>query len=140
MTSIMEVQEVPFNASEKIISDTSFKNEYLPKYGIQRYMLDYNDTKYHLESRGNKMDLIMPYFRRVSKDFNRVELSESVLSGMPRIKNTRIPVNLIISCFRDGMSIEEIMEDYNISNADIIEALDFVVAVMTRPYMDDKSD
>lgn len=78
----------------------------------------------------------MPYLKGVSKDFNRVRLNESILSGMPVIKNTRISINLLIACIRDGMTLEEIKDNYNITNADIIDALEFIIAVLTI-YMDE---
>jgi len=131
-----EEHDVYFNVIDEFMpkKETVFiENEYLS--GIKRNTLDYNDTKYQLESRENKMDHIVPFFKEISKNFNRIELDESILSGMPTIKNTRIPVNLIVTCLRDGMTLDEVIEDYNVSNKDVTEALEFIIDILTRPYM-----
>lgn len=135
---LKDVQEVSFGPYKVPLPEekSSFVNEY-GSLGIKGEILDYNDVKHPLESRENKLDHVLSYLKKVSKRFNRIELEESVLSGMPTIQTTRIPVNLIIACLRDGMTINDIEKDYNISNADILEALEFTIEVLTRAYMDE---
>lgn len=53
---------------------------------------------------------------------NRMELSElygervvrvpGVLGGKPTVKGTRISVDLVVTCFAGGMSIDEVLIDY----------------------------
>ena len=59
------------------------------------------------------------------------------MSGMPCIYGTRIPVSLIISCLKDGLSIENIAEDYKLTKNQIIAALNYVEDILDRPYMEE---
>jgi len=116
----------------------SFEKD-IPFLSMKGDTLEYIDTKekYQFETRETEVEQIRSYFKKLSTDFNHIDLNESIISGMPVIRNTRIPVSLIISCLKDNMTIDEITEDYNISNADIVEALEFTIELLKRPYMDE---
>ena len=43
----------------------------------------------------------------------RIVMDPKVMSGKPVIKGTRIPVDLIVRLVAQGMSFEEILEDYS---------------------------
>ena len=53
---------------------------------------------------------------------------------MPVMKGTRIPVSLIVACFRDGMTLEEISNSYNVTLEDIEIAMDFVIKLLDFPF------
>ena len=105
---------------------------------ISTLPLDYTVINTQYESRDKSMGDVTKYFKEVIQDFSRIEIDHSILSGMPRIKDTRIPIDLIIACIKDGMSLEEIKEDYAIKSKDIEEALNFVIEILNRPYMEGK--
>ena len=43
---------------------------------------------------------------------NRIEVNPEVMVGKPVIKGTRIPVELILRMLSQGISVEEILEEY----------------------------
>mgnify|MGYP002423697205 CR=1 FL=1 len=51
------------------------------------------------------------------------------MSGVPIIKNTHIPVSLIIACLRDTMPIGEICQEYNLTFCQVAGALDYVIDI-----------
>lgn len=131
----LEQKTIPF---ENNGSNIPFEKN-IPFLSMKGDTLEYIDTKekYQFETRETEVEQIRSYFKKLSTDFNHIDLNESIISGMPVIRNTRIPVSLIISCLKDNMTIDEITEDYNISNADIVEALEFTIELLKRPYMDE---
>lgn len=55
---------------------------------------------------------------------NRVVVDPEVMGGKPIIRGTRIPVDQIIRLLGEGMSVENILEDYpHLSKKDIRAAL-----------------
>jgi len=55
---------------------------------------------------------------------DRIVVDPKVMVGKPIIKETRIPVDAIIKRIAEGMSIEELLEEYpNITKKDIKAAL-----------------
>jgi uncharacterized protein (DUF433 family) len=54
---------------------------------------------------------------------NRIVIDPEIQHGKPIIKGTRIPVSCIIGGFAGGMTKEEIMQEYEISEEDIRAAL-----------------
>jgi len=72
---------------------------------------------------------VVDYFNETIKNYNK-----AVLGNAPAIKGTRIPISLIIACFRDNMTIEEISENYNISKESIEIAIDFVIQLLDFPF------
>ncbi|MDZ7691367.1 MAG: DUF433 domain-containing protein [Balneolaceae bacterium] len=62
----------------------------------------------------------------------RVKWQEHIVSdpeairGKPRIKNTRIPVSLILEYLADGKTIDEIIKEFpDLSHEDIAACLDY---------------
>lgn len=75
------------------------------------------------------------YFNETMKSYDKVvSMNKKVLSNVPAIKGTRIPISLIIACFRDDMTIEEISKNYNISRESIEIAMDFVIQLLDFPF------
>ena len=57
----------------------------------------------------------------------RVVVDPQVMVGKPVIKGTRIPVDLIVRLLAQGMTTEEILEDYpQLKKEDIKAALEYV--------------
>lgn len=78
---------------------------------------------------------VIDYFNETIKNYNKaVSMNKAVLSNAPAIKGTRITISLIIACFRDNMTIEEISENYNISRESIEIAIDFVIQLLDFPF------
>jgi uncharacterized protein (DUF433 family) len=56
---------------------------------------------------------------------NRIVIDPEIQHGKPVIKGTRVPVVRIIGSLAGGMSSEEIIREYAVSNEDIKAALMF---------------
>jgi len=56
----------------------------------------------------------------------RIVVDPKVMAGKPVIRGTRIPVDAIIRRIADGMTIEEILEEYpNLTREDVKAALEY---------------
>jgi uncharacterized protein (DUF433 family) len=54
-----------------------------------------------------------------------ITIDEKIMHGRPVIKGTRIPVSIIIGSLADGMTEEEIKQEYGISSEDIRDCLKY---------------
>jgi uncharacterized protein (DUF433 family) len=62
----------------------------------------------------------------------RIVVDPKVMVGKPIIKGTRIPVDAVIRRLAEGMSIEEILEEYpNLTTEDIKSALRYAAKVVS---------
>ena len=62
----------------------------------------------------------------------RIVVDPKVMVGKPVIKGTRIPVDAIIRRLAEGMSIEEILEEYpNLTIEDIKSALRYAAKIVS---------
>ena len=52
-------------------------------------------------------------------------IDEKIRGGKPVIKGTRVPVDLILGKLAGGMAYEEIIEEYDITQKDILSALEY---------------
>jgi uncharacterized protein (DUF433 family) len=59
-----------------------------------------------------------------------VEVNEKICFGKPVIKGTRVPVELVLGKLAGGMSFEEVMREYDITQEDILAALDYASKVV----------
>lgn len=95
----------------------------------------YEYTGYHQQNTGRVVQVTgKPYLEAISKNHPKVRMDTSVLSGMPTIDGRRIPVSLVLSCLRDGMTIEEICEDYLLETKDVKASINYVIDVLNRPF------
>ena len=71
-------------------------------------------------------------------DFNqRIVVNPRVLGGKPVVKNTRIPVSLILNLLAYGYSVERVTEAYPIlTEADVRAALAYASAHLDRVHAD----
>lgn len=116
------------------------EKEYEPDYG-----LNLNGNAYNKGMKRNiifwengyvKYQEIEQYFKKIAKKFAQIQIDEKKLSGMPVIKNTRIPVSLIVACLKDEMTFEEICEEYEITKEDIEKSMEYVMEVLDVPYQE----
>lgn len=57
-----------------------------------------------------------------------------LLGGKPAIKGTRMSVSLVLQCLAEGMTADEIAEDYgNFPTECIVEVLKFAAEQMDKP-------
>lgn len=89
-----------------------------------------------LKEKGVNYQEIEQYFSKLAKKFEKIQIDSRKLSGMPVIKNTRIPVSLIIACLKDEMTINEICEEYRLTENDIEEAMGYVIEILDVPYQE----
>lgn len=76
------------------------------------------------------------YFKKIARNFHEIQIDEKKLGGMPVIKNTRIPVSLIVACFKDEMTIREICETYELTEKEIEKAMEYVIEILDVPYLE----
>jgi uncharacterized protein (DUF433 family) len=57
------------------------------------------------------------------KLFERIVIDPKIMSGKPVIKGTRLPVQQILRLMAQGISMEEVMQDYDINKEDILACL-----------------
>lgn len=68
---------------------------------------------------------------------NRITIDPNICFGKPTIRGTRIWVSLILDMLADGMTIEEVLEEYPHLTADDIRATIAYGAEMSRErYVD----
>jgi len=60
--------------------------------------------------------------KKEEKFLERISSDPDICHGKPCIKGTRIPVYLIVSLVSEGMSVEEIINDYPSLTAEDIKA------------------
>lgn len=54
---------------------------------------------------------------------NRIAIDPKIMTGKPVIKGTRLPVQQILRLLAQGISIEEIIQDYEITKEDVFACL-----------------
>lgn len=55
----------------------------------------------------------------------RIVVDPTVRFGKPIIRGTRVPVALILAKLAGGMLVEELIQEYDLSQADILAALHY---------------
>jgi uncharacterized protein (DUF433 family) len=65
--------------------------------------------------------------------YTRITIDPEKMGGVPCIRGLRIPVATVLGCVAEGMTVEEILEDYpDLEREDIPEALRFAAESMTE--------
>lgn len=108
--------------------------------GLEQEQQAYNKNMKHriifLKNESANYQQIEQYLKKIAKGFQKIQIDEKKLGGMPVIKNTRIPISLIVACFKDEMSIEEICKEYQLTEEDVITAMEYVIEVLDTPYQE----
>ena len=64
-------------------------------------------------------------------DNKRIIINSGIMAGKPVIKGTRIPIDTIVRLMAQGITQDEILEDYpNLKKEDIKAALEYVADVI----------
>ena len=64
---------------------------------------------------------------------DRIVIEPDIHHGSPCIKNTRIPVSIIIGSLADGMTSDEIIEEYpQLTKQDIYAVLSYAAEVLDQ--------
>ena len=62
----------------------------------------------------------------MKKLLNRITINPKVMGGQPCIRDTRIPVSLILRLLANGETVEQIVKDYpELTKEDIYACLEF---------------
>ena len=65
---------------------------------------------------------------------SRIEINPKILGGKPVIKNTRIPVYVILQMLKDGATFKKILEEYpKLTEEDIKAALEYSIYLLNHP-------
>ena len=59
-----------------------------------------------------------------------IVVDREVRFGKPVIKGTRVPVDLVIGKLAGGMTVEEIIKEYDMKREDILNALSYAAKLM----------
>lgn len=62
----------------------------------------------------------------------RISVDEKVRFGKPVITGTRVSVSLVIGKLANGMTFEEIMDEYEIQREDILAVLDYAAKSLSH--------
>ena len=62
----------------------------------------------------------------------RVITDKAVLHGEPVIEGTRVAVSVVLGSLADGMSIEEVKREYDLTDKDIRAALKYAAELITE--------
>jgi uncharacterized protein (DUF433 family) len=66
--------------------------------------------------------------------FDRIEINPKILGGKPIIKNTRIPIYIILQMLKDGATFKKIIEEYpQLTEEDIRAALEYSIYILNHP-------
>ncbi len=62
----------------------------------------------------------------------RIVIDPEVRHGKPVIRNTRVPVDIILGSLAGGMKIEEVAEEYGIKKEDVLAAIEYAAKIIAR--------
>ena len=61
----------------------------------------------------------------------RITVDPGVKGGRPVIESRRVPVDLIVGKLGGGMSIEEVMDEYDLAREDVLAALSYAAHLVS---------
>ena len=67
---------------------------------------------------------------RKTKIFNHITVDPKVRFGKPVIEGTRLPIDLIIGKIGGGMSIDEVMKEYDLTKKQILSVLQYAAKIV----------
>jgi len=62
----------------------------------------------------------------------RIVVDEKVRFGKPVIKGTRVPVELVLGKLAGGMTMEEVMREYELTREDLLAALSYTSRLVAQ--------
>ncbi|MBK7871728.1 MAG: DUF433 domain-containing protein [Saprospiraceae bacterium] len=70
-----------------------------------------------------------------AKLIDRIEINPKVLNGKPVIKGTRLSVQFIIGLLAQGMTMEEVLQEYyRLTKEDILACLEFAAQTLENNF------
>jgi len=61
----------------------------------------------------------------------RIEVDKDVRFGKPVIAGTRVPVDLVIGKLAGGMTVEQVMAEYELKRDDVLAALSYAAQAIS---------
>ena len=61
---------------------------------------------------------------------NRIVIDPKIRHGKPIVRNTRVPVDLILGSLAAGMDVAEIAREYDIEKEDILAAVGYAAKIV----------
>ena len=65
----------------------------------------------------------------------RIMVDEKIRFGKPVIQGTRVPVDLVVGKLAGGMSVEEVMEEYELTREEVLAALAYAARVIAEEHI-----
>jgi uncharacterized protein (DUF433 family) len=62
----------------------------------------------------------------------RIIVDPTVSFGKPVIEGTRVPVEIVVGKLGGGMTVEEVMQDYELAREDVLAALTYAASVVAN--------
>lgn len=104
------------------------------KYNFDAYNIDMKQNTVFMQTHLANYQEIRQYYKDIAKNSTQIESNPEKLDGMPIVKNTRIPVSLIVACLKDEMTLQEICQEYQLGQDDIENAMNYVIEILDVPY------
>jgi uncharacterized protein (DUF433 family) len=67
---------------------------------------------------------------------NRISINPQVCFGKPCIKGRRIWVSLVLDFLASGMSVEEVMKEYDLTREDVLACIAYGAEMSRERYID----
>jgi uncharacterized protein (DUF433 family) len=67
---------------------------------------------------------------------NRLSINSQVCFGKPCIKGRRIWVSLVLDFLASGMSVEEVMKEYDLTREDVLACIAYGAEMSRERYID----
>jgi uncharacterized protein (DUF433 family) len=64
---------------------------------------------------------------------DRIVIDPEIQHGKPVIRGTRVPVARLLGGLAGGMTTEEVMREYDVSEADVLAALSYAKLAIVAP-------
>jgi len=72
------------------------------------------------------------YRMKVMEIAPRIEIDPHRRSGRPVVKGTRVPVALVLGQLAGGMSLDEVMKEYDLAREDILACLGYAAGIVEK--------
>ncbi len=108
---------------------------FVEQLGSKTSSCEFNDTAIQQEDESLIL-LGQAYLNSVVTKHPNIRVDEHFVGGKPSLAGGRIPVALVLTCLRDGMTQDEICTEYHLRSEQIKSALEYVVDVLERPFVE----
>ncbi|MCW3133251.1 MAG: DUF433 domain-containing protein [Methanophagales archaeon] len=63
---------------------------------------------------------------------DRIIIDPEIRHGKPVIRDTRVPVEIILGSLAGGMEMEEIAKEYGIGKIDVLAAIEYAAKIVAK--------